>query len=193
MCDEPVVFERVDDVLYWASGEFMLKWRPNGGTVIMLRSAWTATLVYVGVLLFKEFVNPANTWVPKFDRIGAVIHESLSWYGAIFAAFYAGLYSRFSSQWAYLAGLYNQMQEAQLAIGRCRSRAQSRRLAIWNAAFIEDAEDLHLACKPMFAYSQFPPKPSRTPSRWHCRKLTDTRNFLIRIRCLRLRQPRPVP
>jgi hypothetical protein len=70
----------------------------------------------------------------------------LTWFGAIFAAVYALLYARFSSQWTYLAGVYNQIKAAQV-----RDRPAKEALAEWKAGFIEDCDDLHLVRKDMFA------------------------------------------
>jgi hypothetical protein len=55
-------------------------------------------------------------------------------------------YARFSSQWSYLAGVYNQIKAAE-----CRTGFQETVLAQWKAGFIEDAADLHLLRKAMFA------------------------------------------
>jgi hypothetical protein len=72
--------------------------------------------------------------------------QTLPWFGAFFTGVYVALYSRFSSQWTYLAGLYNQIM-AVLA----RPESDPRVMAGWKAGFIEDADDLHLALKPMYA------------------------------------------
>lgn len=61
-------------------------------------------------------------------------------------AVYASLYARFASQWSYLAGVYNQIKAAE-----CGQKCDRIALAEWKAGFIEDAEDLHLARKPVFA------------------------------------------
>jgi hypothetical protein len=74
----------------------------------------------------------------------------MPWCGAIIAGVYAGLYSRFSSQWTYLAGLYNQIMAAAVQ-QQSWSDEQRDVLAKWRAGFLEDAEDLHLATRPMFA------------------------------------------
>jgi hypothetical protein len=76
--------------------------------------------------------------------------EILPWLAAIFAGVYVALYTRFSSQWTYLANLFNQIVQAQLALPEKPHEAQLNTMASWKAAFIEDAEDLHLAAKPMF-------------------------------------------
>jgi hypothetical protein len=65
---------------------------------------------------------------------------------AVFGGAYAALYARFSSQWAYLAGTYNDIKAAQ-----ARKDANQNAIAEWRAAFIEDCDDLHLLRKSMFA------------------------------------------
>ena len=59
---------------------------------------------------------------------------------------YAALYSRFASQWTYLAGVYNQIKMAE-----SRTDRDPRKIAEWKAGFIVDAEELHLVRKPLFA------------------------------------------
>jgi hypothetical protein len=63
---------------------------------------------------------------------------------------YVALYARFASQWAYLAGLYNQINEAKLQAESLFDKGE-KTINIWWSGFIEDAEELHLATKPMFA------------------------------------------
>lgn len=70
--------------------------------------------------------------------------------GAFFAAAYTALYARFASQWTYVAGVYNQIMAAKVR-GIPPDAAAISALNAWQAGFIEDAEDLHLATKPMFA------------------------------------------
>jgi len=62
---------------------------------------------------------------------------------------YASLYARYSAQWNYLAGVYNRIKETE-ARGATDATAL-KAMAQWKAGFIEDADDLHLAGKPMFA------------------------------------------
>jgi len=76
--------------------------------------------------------------------------NTLHWFGAIFASIYAALYTRFASQWSYLANLYNQIKqtEAQTAHGGDEAK---KYIEDWKAGFIEDAYELHLVGKPLFA------------------------------------------
>jgi hypothetical protein len=130
------------------SGEFLLNRRPNGGDIVFLRSLISAALLFVPAAAIK-------LWVDTGILCGmCVLREmalSLPWFGAIFGAIYIGLYSRFSSQWTYLANLYNQMMASQVLMPFAAGQPSSRTYIVWWAAFIEDAEDVHLALKKNYA------------------------------------------
>ena len=129
------------------SGEWMLRGRSNGGVVIFLRALFIATEIYVAGLIVAWLINPDSGLC--FNALSARrrIYETTHWFGAILGAVYAWLYARFSSQWQYLADLYNRILEVQVV---SKERDEDA-LNGWFAAFIEDAYTLHLACKPMFA------------------------------------------
>ena len=74
------------------------------------------------------------------------IVRSLNVFGAVYAGIYIALYSSFSSQWSYLSNLYNQIKVVEATEGSNRSVIDEMK-----AAFIEDAIELHLSRKPMFA------------------------------------------
>jgi hypothetical protein len=102
------------------SGEFILKSGvPNGGTMILVRSAWVAAVLYgVALLLhsgnYTEWTWEFWTW-PRHIDFGRLKHEiadTVPWLGAIFAGAYVALYAPFSSQWGYLAGVCNQLKQA---------------------------------------------------------------------------------
>jgi hypothetical protein len=133
-------------MLYYLSFEFLLKRHANGGGVILARSIAVSLEAYAFALLVKESLTPGATLVFSLDALRAAIVETIPWYGAIFAGAYAALYSRFSAQWTYLADLYNQIMAAQ-----CSGTPDAEAVVLWKAAFMEDADDLHLATKPMFA------------------------------------------
>lgn len=134
------------------SGEFMLGGKANGGSIIFARAIFVALLTYVSAVLVKEICTPEKMWSTSLPAVGRAISETLPWFGAIFAGVYAALYARFSSQWNYIAGLYNQIKaaEVQLAIADNGERA-AEVMAQWKAGFIEDADALHLSSKPMIA------------------------------------------
>src|SRR2546429_9313137 len=118
------------------SGEFLFTWpcrQANGGTIIFYRTLFVSLLLYSLALLLNKMLDP-------FINLEFVIKDTLPWFGAIFAAEYAALYTRFSSQWTYLAGLYNQIKaaEAQIATSKNKDIADTV-LVPWQAGFIEDA------------------------------------------------------
>jgi hypothetical protein len=128
------------------TGEWMLtrKGMPNGGSIIAARSAFGGTLVYLGALTLRCLIDPGPPCgVSNFQ---AHIVETLPWLGAIWAGFYTALYTRYSSQWSYLADLYNQIKSTE-----CQTIDNKDALAQWKAGFIEDAENLHLVTKSVFA------------------------------------------
>jgi hypothetical protein len=118
--------------------------------VVLLRTLRISVLAYAGVLLFVEVVGPDNGGQFSLTELRRVVTEHIAWFGAIFAGVYVALYARFANQWNYLADVYN--QQMAVAIETEKDDSKRRRLmATWEAAFVEDARDLHLARKPMFA------------------------------------------
>ncbi len=130
------------------SCEFLLtRFRfPNGSGVIILRSLASAILVYLAVLGLQNALDPTRSWSFCWIEFRTQVRDTLHWYGAIFGALYAGFYARFASQWTYLANVYNQIKAAE-----CQDGCNKDPLAEWKAGFIEDAEELHLATKPLIA------------------------------------------
>jgi len=127
------------------SGEWILNSADNGGSVIALRSLLCSIILFLLILGFINIVDPTKSCNFSFKVFQEEIVNRITWFGVIFAAAYAALYSRFSSQWSYLANLYNTIKQASLA-----SRVDEDILAEWKAAFIEDAEYLHLSHKENF-------------------------------------------
>lgn len=119
---------------------------PNGGSIVFLRSVLTSLYVYFIVLGLRNLLDPTTTWEFSPFALRAQVRETLHWLGPIFAATYAALYSRFAAQWLYIAHTYNQIKAAE-----CRGGCNPDALADWKAGFLEDAEELHLATKPLFA------------------------------------------
>lgn len=139
-----------DRLVYWASGEFLLNQRSNGGTVVFLRSCIVTVLLIAAVLPAKSYFSKDSTFVFSASQLKIEIGDLIPWAGAVFAAAYAALYARFSAQWNYLASLYNQIAASSLALPYDTSRTDPR-MHGWRAAFVEDAIDLHLAGKSMFS------------------------------------------
>ena len=132
------------------SCEFVLKRMPNGGTAVLVRSTIISTFLYFVAIAIKSRIMPGATWHFDVMTLRALIAETIPWFGAIFAGVYVALYSRFASQWNYLASLYNQIMQTAVENPPDGISPESA-LRLWQAGFIEDAEDLHLAGKPMFA------------------------------------------
>jgi hypothetical protein len=130
------------------SGEFFLNSRPNGGTAVLLRSLWVTCLICLLALPLKCYLAKDTVLQFSFGQLKIELGEMLPWFGAIFAGAYAAFYSRFAAQWNYLASLYNQLMAT--SVGLNREQCDEEGLANWYAAFIEDAQDLHLAGKSMF-------------------------------------------
>lgn len=125
------------------------KRRANGGGTILARSLWATVFIYVPSLWLYELIDPANSWSPSLIEARTVVVDTVGWFGAIFAGLYATLYTRFASQWTYLNNVYNQIKSAETrSAGNLDS---SQPVAAWKAGFIEDAAELHLAYKPLFA------------------------------------------
>jgi hypothetical protein len=143
------------------SGEFFLALgfkfgQPNGGTMILVRAAWVSVLMFAIALLIHSGSYAAWTW--RFwewpwqidsTKLKTELAEYLPWLGAIFAGVYVALYARFSAQFNYLAGVYNQIM--QTATSTPSSRKSRELQYMWWAGFIEDSLDLHLATKRTFS------------------------------------------
>lgn len=125
--------------------------KANGGAVIAARALHTTVILSVGFLvLFNLFECVLGVRQLGFIPSWAVLKCQLDWgmpyiVGG-FGATYAGFYARFSSQWTYLAGTYNQIKRAE-----CAKEWNKKALAQWKAGYIEDAETLHLTTKSSVA------------------------------------------
>lgn len=128
------------------SAEWLLTYFPNGGNIILFRSLWTSVIIYSSTIGLRNALDPERTWAFSCYELKVQLIQTIPWLAAIFAAIYAALYARFSSQWSYLAGVYNQNKATESGGG-----ADKEKLAEWKAGFFEDAEVLHLATKPLFA------------------------------------------
>lgn len=131
------------------SGEILLRWFPNGGGVVLCRALIVSCLAYLLAIGVKEYADPKSVLTFDLHSFRRVVADTIPWFGAVFAGTYAAFYARFASQYAYLSELYNQMMATQVSIGT--ESANNQKLADWKAGFVEDAENLHLARKPVFA------------------------------------------
>ncbi|WP_415916604.1 hypothetical protein SE336_00735 [Xanthomonas arboricola] len=136
-------------VVDFLSGEFFLRSRPNGGTAVLLRSLWVTTLICAMVLPIKSYCAAGTELAFSAVQLKVELGQMIPWFGAVFAGAYAAFYSRFAAQWSYLASLYNQITAT--VASAPADHFPNEAFIGWNAAFIEDAQDLHLARKSMFA------------------------------------------
>lgn len=159
------------------SFEWLLKKQPNGGDIILLRAVLIAISVYLLVIGIKHGIDPTRITCFNIRELQLEVGATLPWFGAIFGAVYVALYARFSSQWSYLANLYNQIKAAEVAaLARLAEKKPTnvsakeviQKLAEWKAGYIEDAEGLHLATKKSFA-----------PIIWFWLRNKDVRNAYI--------------
>ncbi|WP_456953332.1 hypothetical protein [Lysobacter sp. HA35] len=135
----------------YGSGEFVLDHMPNGGTAVLVRSLLVTAIAVIFVAPLKAYLAKDTIFLSfSIEQAKGDLGDILPWVGAIFAGVYAAFYSRFAAQWSYLAGLYNQLMATCASIPEAH-QSSSRALSTWHAAFIEDAVELHLAAKPMFA------------------------------------------
>jgi hypothetical protein len=134
----------------FASGEWLLKEQANGGDLIIARSLFASCLLFLSFIALKHLLDPGRAWIFSVAALQQEAHQSLPVFGALLAAVYATLYTRFAAQWNYLAGLFNQIVQAEIDLADSDSHEKLSSLAWWKAAFIEDAEELHLSTKRIF-------------------------------------------
>jgi hypothetical protein len=141
------------------SAEFILDWRKsNGGAAIMFRSLWTSGLLFLALLLAKRCVDSLvgsyclGPW-PDCAELLALATKHSGLLLALIAGTYLAYYTRFASQWTYLAGVYNQIKGAEVANEAAEvagKEPNKQALADWKSGFIVDAWSLHLIAKPIF-------------------------------------------
>lgn len=133
---------------------FLTPTRPNGGDVVLARSLCVALEMALVALILRNFLDPSLSWCFSVDALQVQLIELAPWFAAAAGAVYAALYARFSSQWSYLASLYNQIKQTEIQIlhgGVLDYVKANERLAQWKAGYIEDAQDLHLHTKSNIA------------------------------------------
>jgi hypothetical protein len=119
--------------------------RTNGGDAIIGRALFITMWVFLVAIGLQALVDPERT-VPSWNAFREQALDLAPWASAVFGGAYLALYARFSSQWGYLANLYNQIKQVEAS-----EKVNDDPLAAWKAGFIEDAENLHLACKASIA------------------------------------------
>jgi hypothetical protein len=143
-------------IVEFVSGEWLLTVldRANGGSIILLRALFVAILTFFVLLpaglAFHDLIDPSRTGA-RFDwvRLFKFWDSHASWLAVVFGSVYTALYARFAAQWRYLADLYNKVKEA--SIKYAGFPQADERIAEWKAGFVEDAQELHLAKKRIFA------------------------------------------
>jgi hypothetical protein len=133
---------------------FLTPTRPNGGDIVLARALCVALEMAAIALVLHNLVDPELGWTFSFAELRTQVLELAPWFVAAAGAAYAALYARFSSQWGYLASLYNQIKQEEIELlhaGSSSPQEASRRLAQWKAGYIEDAGDLHLHTKANIA------------------------------------------
>ena len=137
-------------VVYFGSGEWILKkYGSNGGDVILLRSLVVAVELTGIAISLQNLIDPKLTEPASWINFRTQLVVIAPWFAAATGAVYAALYARFSAQWSYLAGLYNQIKQAELEMAYTSpdNIEGLARLAEWKAGYIEDAHSLHLQAK----------------------------------------------
>jgi hypothetical protein len=130
------------------SAEWILERMPNGGDAVLLRTLWISFWFYMMAIAIKSYCDAGILLSFSVSEFKKEFGGTLPWLGAIMGGTYAALYSRFSSQWGYLADLYN--QQMALACSLPESELSGENYTAWQAAFIEDAMVMHLATKDGF-------------------------------------------
>jgi hypothetical protein len=132
------------------TGEWMFGWGwPNGENVIFWRSVQITALLYLLGQWLRSLFDAGCSTGCHLD-VGGLWQggtTTATWLGAIFAAVWSSLFARFVSDRNYLAGVFNQIRSVQ-ANGANPDHATF--LHLWQAGFIADAYDLHLATNPLF-------------------------------------------
>ena len=122
---------------------------PNGGEAVLARSLVISIEFLALTLVLLNWVDPRRTGCPSWFEFRKQLIDIAPWFAAATGAIYAALYARFTSQWNYLAGLYNQIKESEVLMPR--NALARKRMAEWKAGYIEDAKELHLHTKPIIA------------------------------------------
>ena len=124
--------------VFWALTAEWLVDHKNSGTAIALRTVFISGLVLAAV------------WATSLLPVLGGFLKALPWIGAVAAGVYTALYTRFASQWSYLAGLYNQIMQTASSTSAEPGSAQHKALLTWKVGFIVDAWFLHLTLKDPF-------------------------------------------
>jgi hypothetical protein len=156
-----------DLILCLGSAEYVVSWMPNGGTAILIRTILVSLNIFILAIGLFDYLDPNAIFEFSKSSLLFLAKDKFQWIGPIFIAIYVALYSRYAAQWSYLANLYNQIMLAkaqQVRPEKIKYRtinnlketplnylnATDQAFAQWQAGFIADAFELHLAYKEMF-------------------------------------------
>lgn len=133
------------------SGEWILSHgRPNGGDVVILRTLWVGTILIAALAVIQATEAPSTSICGVAHTVWtkALVMLRSTQGPVVYGAVYVALYARFTSQWTYMANLYNQIKQAEIT---AQEPLRKKILAQWKAGYIEDAYTTHMATKPMVA------------------------------------------
>lgn len=148
-------------IMAFVTGEFLLTGcgYNNGGFIVVLRSLWIAAITTIMTGLFVYW-NSLELLLCKRDSISVNGRkEIVTVFWVVFAATYAGLYARFSSQWSYMAHCYNAFDQREYEFPFNKNESQNsisdrkETLTSMKIAFIDDAINLHLVTKKSFIHT----------------------------------------
>lgn len=137
-------------VRYLSFEWFLSPASPNGGAIVLARSVGVGLELAFAACLLKYWAYPDGTVFSSWTCVSRELLEIGPWLVAAIGGVYAALYARFSSQWSYVANLYNQIKHAEIELelqSNTASQSALEKLAQWKAGYIEDAQDLHLHTK----------------------------------------------
>lgn len=135
------------------SAEFLLRLRANSGALVLLRALWNAFWVMVIAIILNSILDNGLTCNLDLGLIWKGFKAHPTWYALVLAAVYTALYTRYASQWQYLAKLYNDIKskEIDLASRDEHEERTSPLINSWKAAFIADAYAMHLVTQESYA------------------------------------------
>lgn len=141
--------KRILRLVDWLSGEWMLHDRSNSGAIVFLRSLLVSLCIFFATLMFRAAIDPDTSSNLSIYAARAYLRDYIGWFGAIFAATYVGFYTRYASQWNYIANLYNQIMATVASLPT--DERDNKTILNWQAAFVEDCYHLHLDRKEVFS------------------------------------------
>lgn len=176
-----LVFGALQKTFNLISGEWILESlapKQNGGAIIAARSLWVAIAFFLVLQGLHVVANLLTGQEPPFDDTSTLIKWARLRLGqqrdlllTTAAGAYIALYTRFSSQWQYLADLYNQIKAKEIDVAVVSAEAAKtdregldnkpdgmssphitpqQLLLEWKRGFVADSEHLHLSLKEPF-------------------------------------------